>query len=173
MWGTIREDVYRNLTEIQKQTGATLLYITGISLGGGLAGISYIDIVQKNIFKNIRVITFGAPRVGNKYWAAHFDNITNTTSRRYLVSGDPIVVLPRCLTLLCTYRQTGIKIVCYEGKALCIQEVEVPDPDDELTDRLARLQRKFQVDSDIKQMRSIMDHVNGYPKIYNFTLEIN
>lgn len=173
MWGTIREDVYRNLTEIQKQTGATLLYITGISLGGGLAGISYIDIVQKNIFKNIRVITFGAPRVGNKYWAAHFDNITNTTSRRYLVSGDPIVVLPRCLTLLCTYRQTGIKIVCYEAKALCIQEVEVPDPDDELTDRLARLQRKFQVDSDIKQMRSIMDHVNGYPKIYNFTLEIN
>ncbi len=51
--------------------------------------------------------------MGNKYWAAHFDEITGGYSRRFLVSGDPIVVLPRCLTLLCTYRQTGIKIVCY------------------------------------------------------------
>lgn len=173
MWGTIRSDVFADLRTIQQQTGRTLLYITGISLGGGLAGISYIDINQQNIFKNIRVITFGAPRVGNKYWAAHFDEITNTTSRRYLVSGDPIVVLPRCLTLLCTYRQTGIKIVCYENQALCKQEVEIPDPDDEITERLNKIQRKFQVDSDIKRMRSIMDHVNGYPKIYNFTLEIN
>ena len=173
MWGTIHDDVINDLKLIQSQTNKTLLYITGISLGGGLAAISYIDIIQKSIFKNIRVITFGAPRVGNKYWAAHFDQITNTTSRRYIVSGDPIVVLPYCLTLLCTYRQTGVKIVCYEKQALCKQEVEVPDPDDEFTDRLARFGRKFQVDSDIKRMRSIMDHVDGYPKIYNFTLEID
>jgi hypothetical protein len=158
MWGTIRTNVTNDLTQIRKQTGLNLLYITGISLGGGLAGLSYIDLNENKIFPNIRVITFGAPRVGNKYWAAHFDQITNATSRRYLVSGDPIVVLPRCLTLLCTYRQTGIKIVCYEN---------------ELTNKLHRVRRSFEVDSDIKQMRSIMDHVNGYPKIYNFTLVIN
>jgi hypothetical protein len=173
MWGTIRTNVTNDLTQIRKQTGLNLLYITGISLGGGLAGLSYIDLNENKIFPNIRVITFGAPRVGNKYWAAHFDQITNATSRRYLVSGDPIVVLPRCLTLLCTYRQTGIKIVCYEKDARCNQEVEVPDPDDELTNKLQRVRRSFEVDSDIKQMRSIMDHVNGYPKIYNFTLVIN
>jgi hypothetical protein len=121
----------------------------------------------------MRVITFGAPRVGNKYWAAHFDSLTNSTSRRYIVKGDPVVVLPRCLTLLCTYRQTGVMIVCYENEALCKQEVEVPDPDDEITERLHKIRRSFEVDSDIKQMRSIMDHVNGYPKIYNFTLLIN
>jgi len=173
MWGTIRTNVTNDLKQIRTQTGLNLLYITGISLGGGLAGLSYIDLNENKVFPTIRVITFGAPRVGNKYWAAYFDQLTNTTSRRYLVSGDPIVVLPRCLTLLCTYRQTGVKIVCYENQARCQQEVEVPDPDDELTNKLNRVRRSFEVDSDIKQMRSIMDHVNGYPKIYNFTLVIN
>lgn len=108
------------------------MHITGISLGGGLAVISYIDINEKKIFSKVKVTTFGAPRVGNKYWAAHFDLITQGITKRYIVSGDPIVVLPRCLTLLCTYRQTGIKIVCYEDLQLCRQEVEIPDDDDEV-----------------------------------------
>lgn len=173
MWGTIRNDVINDLKVMKQQTGLDVLYITGISLGGGLAGISYIDVNQAGLYKTVKVMTWGAPRVGNKYWAAHFDQITNTTSRRYIVSGDPIVVLPRCLTLLCTYRQTGIKIVCYENQAQCNQEVEIPDDDDELSLTMDRVRRSFYVDSDIKKMRSIMDHVDGYPKIYNFTLRIN
>lgn len=73
MWGTIRDDVMGDLRTMKAQTGLDFLYVTGISLGGGLAGISYIDINQASIFSKVRVITFGAPRVGNKYWAAHFD----------------------------------------------------------------------------------------------------
>lgn len=103
------------------QTKINSLYITGISLGGGLSVISYIDIAQADIFTYINVTTFGAPRVGNKYWAAYFDMITQTKTKRYIVAGDPIVVMPRCLTLLCTYRQTGIKIVCHEDDQICIQ----------------------------------------------------
>lgn len=83
--------------------------------------LSFIDIRKENIFPNVNVTTFGAPRVGNKYWAAHFDLITNGRTFRYVVSGDPIVVMPRCLTLLCTYRQTGIKITCYENEQVCVQ----------------------------------------------------
>jgi len=101
------------LAEIRIQTKLDTLIITGISLGGGLSVISYIDIAHEKIFPKVDVITFGAPRVGNKYWAAYFDMITDTKTKRFIVSGDPIVVMPRCLTLLCTYRQTGIKIVCY------------------------------------------------------------
>lgn len=111
----------RDLREIKLQTKLDFLIITGISLGGGLSVISYIDIAHEQIFSKVRVTTFGAPRVGNKYWAAYFDLITQTLSKRYIVSGDPIVIMPRCLTLLCTYRQTGIKIVCYEEKQICIQ----------------------------------------------------
>jgi len=122
MWEKIKMDVFRDLREIRLQTKLNFLIITGISLGGGLSVISYIDIAHEQIFDTVKVTTFGAPRVGNKYWAAHFDLITLGKTKRYIVEGDPIVVMPRCLTLLCTYRQTGIKIVCKEELQICIQE---------------------------------------------------
>ncbi len=122
MWETIKSDVYDDLIEIKKQTGLETLYITGISMGGGLTVLSYIDIAFDKLFDRIKVITFGAPRVGNKHWAAHFDQITAGATKRYLIRGDPIVVMPRCLTLLCTYRQTGIQIVCNENTEICKQE---------------------------------------------------
>lgn len=127
MWESIKKEVFADLTAMKKQSGLNTLIITGISMGGGLSVISYIDINQAKIFGDVKVTTFGAPRVGNKHWAAHFDQITNTRTRRYFVKGDPVVVLPRCLTLLCTYRQTGVGIACYEDQKLCIQEEEVPD----------------------------------------------
>jgi hypothetical protein len=89
------------------------LHITGISLGGGLSILSYKDIVDANIFKNIRVTTYGAPRVGNKDWAVWFDKLTGSKTKRYIVNGDPIAVMPKCLTLLCNYGNTGVKINCY------------------------------------------------------------
>lgn len=66
MWERIKDDVIEDLVEIKTQTKLNSLIITGISLGGGLSVISYIDIAHQNIFKNIKVITFGAPRVGNR-----------------------------------------------------------------------------------------------------------
>lgn len=113
MWNTIRQNVTNDLRIIQKQTNLDTLHITGISLGGGLAGISFIDLRVYDVFKNLHVTTFGAPRVGNKKWAEFFDQITGNKSYRYIVKGDPIVVMPRCLTLLCNYKQTGVQIVCH------------------------------------------------------------
>lgn len=46
MWEMIKDDVFRDLADIKKQTGLTTLYITGISMGGGLTVISYIDIAH-------------------------------------------------------------------------------------------------------------------------------
>ena len=83
--------------------------------------------------------------------------------------------MPRCLTLLCTYRQTGVKIVCYEKDNICVQEEETDDDDDAvgygtkiLRSALTRI-KEHRGDN----LNSIMDHVNGYPKIYNSTLILN
>jgi hypothetical protein len=114
MWNTIRTQVTNDLIDIKRQTRLEKLYITGISLGGGLAVLSLIDIKHANIFSDVNVVTYGAPKVGNKNWAAVFEDLTQGKSRRYIVKGDPIVVLPTCITPLCNYKQTGIKIVCYE-----------------------------------------------------------
>lgn len=69
MWGAIKDDVLADLKEIQKQTGLKRIFITGISLGGGLSVISYIDVKNSAIFEQVEVITFGAPRVANKNYA--------------------------------------------------------------------------------------------------------
>lgn len=107
MWASIREDVY---TGLRAYNHTKRLIITGISLGGGLACISYVDIAATKIFENVEVVTFGAPRVGNANWAAWFDSITSST--RIFIKDDPIAILPRCLTPICNYRQTGTAYVC-------------------------------------------------------------
>ena len=94
MWNTLRYNVTLDLMKIHNETKLDTLYITGISLGGGLAAISFIDIFNDKLFQNVYVITYGAPKVGNKYWAQWFDEKTNSSSLRYMVKGDPIVMLP-------------------------------------------------------------------------------
>lgn len=150
-----------DLRDIKKSTKLTTLLITGISMGGGLSVISFIDINHADIFENVKITTFGAPRVGNKHWAAHFDLITGRRSRRFYVKDDPIIVLPRCLTLLCTYRQTGIGIVCFEDEKRCVQEESMPE--------LSSLRSAIQ-HNEFNDVGSLVDHAQGYPKIYNHTL---
>lgn len=107
MWNSIRKDV---LLGLEKSVHTGRLIITGISLGGALSCLSYVDIAQSGLFQNIEIITFGAPRVGNNKWATWFDSIVEYY--RYFIIRDPIAFLPRCLTPICNYRQTGQAIRC-------------------------------------------------------------
>lgn len=47
MWNSIKEDT---LKDLRASSHTNRLLITGISLGGGLAAISYVDILHSNIF---------------------------------------------------------------------------------------------------------------------------
>lgn len=107
MWNSIQEDV---LKDLRASSHTNRLLITGISLGGGLAAISYVDIQKSNIFGNVEIVTFGAPRVGNRNWSKWFDS--QILTERYFIARDPIAVLPVCLTLICNYKQTGSGIKC-------------------------------------------------------------
>ena len=69
MWDTIVTNVTDDLKLIRAQTNLKKIYITGISLGGGLSVISYIDIKNSGIFTEVEVINYGSPRVANKYYA--------------------------------------------------------------------------------------------------------
>lgn len=115
MWERIRDDVLKDLKESVR---TTRLIITGISLGGGLACLSYIDIKSSGAFDNVEVISFGAPRVGNKKWAAFFNSVVDHT--RIYIRRDPIAFLPKCLTPLCNYRHTGNAVVCHYKSESCI-----------------------------------------------------
>ena len=164
MWDAIVTNVTRDLTQIRAQSGLTRIYITGISLGGGLSVIAYNDIKKSNIFSTVEVINYGSPRVANKYYAAWFDGITGNRTKRFIVKGDPIVVLPECLTVLCNYKHVGKQYVCIEEEAVCRGNLPVPES---FADKLRwRIDR----DSDMKNLGSIVDHIYGYKKIYNFTM---
>lgn len=175
MWNKIQANVTRDLLEIRNQTGLNKLYISGISLGGALAGLSFIDLHHNKVFDDIKVVTFGSPRVGNKRWARHFDSLTNGESRRYLIKGDPITVLPECLTFFCGYRHAGIKIVCNKKKQICAQAKETDDSDifGKMMDTYDSI---VDMDEDIKNVKDVeglIDHIYGYPKINDFALQIN
>jgi hypothetical protein len=119
MWESVEEDVIAEIRKVRTETGIKHLYITGISLGGGLAVISYIDLKNSGIFGQLDVMTYGAPRVGNKAHAQAFDQLTHYTSKRFIVKGDPIVVLPNCYNFICNYKHTGHQYVCDEDEETC------------------------------------------------------
>jgi hypothetical protein len=167
MWDTIVNDVLRDLKEIQKQTGLKKIYITGISLGGGLSVISYIDVRNSGIFSQVEVINYGSPRVANKYYAEYFDGLTNKRTLRYIVKGDPIVVLPECLTLLCNYKHVGNQYVCVEEEGICRGNQPVPET------FIGKMKWRMNPDPSQENLGSIVDHIYGYKKIYNFTVVEN
>lgn len=160
MWEQIKDDVFRDLRKSREETKIDTLLITGISLGGGLSVISFIDIDYAKIFPKVEITTFGAPRVGNKDWADYFDKATNHSTKRYFIEKDPIVSMPTCLTILCNYKPTGIPIVCKEGSYTCYMN-------EESSYSYYWKAGKYLLEHGVN---SIIDHIEGYPKIYNFTL---
>jgi hypothetical protein len=96
-------------------------------LGGGLSVISFVDVKNAKIFDDVQVINYGSPRVANKYYADFFDNITQKRQKRFIVKGDPIVVLPECLTPLCNYKHTGNQYVCVNEESICRGGQAVPE----------------------------------------------
>ena len=173
MWNSIRS---YTLEELKKHEHTGHLIITGISLGGALTCLSYVDIEQSGIFDKIELVTFGAPRVGNRAWADWFDQ--KITVNRYFIKNDPIASLPICLTLLCNYKQPGIPIVCKKN----LQECSVKNAKEyeenstfsveELANAIASgVEEHYAHEYDEgESVGGIIDHITGYKKIRDYTL---
>ena len=110
------------------------------------------------------MINYGSPRVANKHYAAYFDTITHNKTKRYIVKGDPIVVLPECLTLLCNYKHVGRQYVCLEEEAICRGNQPVPEH------FLEKVEWRKHAEPSQRNLGSIVDHIYGYKKIYNHTV---
>jgi hypothetical protein len=69
------------------------LFVTGHSLGGALATIASLDIVEELGIKNVSMISLGAPRVGNAEYADLYSSMINNYYRLTHAS-DTVVHLP-------------------------------------------------------------------------------
>jgi len=66
------------------------LLITGHSLGAGLACMAAVDLHAHFEDLDIHIVTFGAPRIGNRAFASQLD----TAARSYVRVRDPFDVIP-------------------------------------------------------------------------------
>ena len=66
---SVRDELRKTVSEYLENVKPSEILITGHSLGGGLANLCAIDMIFNKIKPNenthIKVVTFGAPKVGN------------------------------------------------------------------------------------------------------------
>ena len=90
--------------------------------------------------------------------------MTKNTTKRFIVKGDPIVVLPECLTPLCNYKHVGRQYVCVEDTQVCTGNLPVP------VTIFDKISWRRTADPSQRSLGSIVDHITGYKKIYNSTV---
>ena len=93
---TIKESI-DFLSSTFLKTNNYKLVSTGHSLGGGCSQIFSYFLVKQNPKIKITCVTFGGPRVMNKYLVDKFNNYIERNIimfRRYVTNGDPITLLP-------------------------------------------------------------------------------
>jgi len=97
-------DAYNSVQSSVRSTIATVLsahtinqvYISGHSLGGALATLGAVDLVQSGIIPStipVSVYTFGSPRVGNPSFATWYETL-HITTYRVTYKNDEVVHLP-------------------------------------------------------------------------------
>jgi hypothetical protein len=93
---TIKESIHFLSSTFLKAKNYKLVS-TGHSLGGGCSQIFSYFLVKQNPKIKITCVTFGGPRVFNKYLVEKFNNYIERNIimfRRYVTNGDPISLLP-------------------------------------------------------------------------------
>ena len=93
---TIKESIHF-LSSTFLKTNNYKLISTGHSLGGGCSQIFSYFLVKQNPKIKITCVTFGGPRVFNKYLVNKFNNYIERNIimfERYVTNGDPITLLP-------------------------------------------------------------------------------
>lgn len=97
MWFSIADHILRAQQEKKRP-----LWFTGHSLGGALAAITAVRSIQMMIdfgteeFRPAGLVTFGAPRCGDRYFGAAMDWIRQSKAvvARFTSSNDPVPFVP-------------------------------------------------------------------------------
>lgn len=92
-WGRVHAGFYRSWLRLRdavsREIGLRPAILTGHSLGGALAVLAAHDIVYTS-----KVVTFGAPRVGDNDFVSGFQAAMLGHAERYVYQFDPVPLLP-------------------------------------------------------------------------------
>eukprot|EP00475_Leptophrys_vorax_P020857 TRINITY_DN2860_c0_g1_i2.p1 TRINITY_DN2860_c0_g1~~TRINITY_DN2860_c0_g1_i2.p1 ORF type:complete len:203 (-),score=59.85 TRINITY_DN2860_c0_g1_i2:588-1196(-) len=94
MYHIHRDAVIKYLFEVVAQYPSYEVRITGHSLGGALATIMALDVTLNYQLPNVKLMSFGSPRVGNYEFAVAF-NRTSIQHYRLVNEKDPVPHFPQ------------------------------------------------------------------------------
>ncbi|KAG0517834.1 hypothetical protein BDA96_09G123400 [Sorghum bicolor] len=69
---TMRDGVVRGIKSTRELYGDVPIMVTGHSMGGAMASFCALDLVVNLGFKDVTLMTFGQPRIGNAIFASNF-----------------------------------------------------------------------------------------------------
>lgn len=104
-WNMARKEIMPLLMELRHQHPDYTIHLLGHSLGGAVAALAALELRVSWGFHNIKVTTFGEPRVGNAGLVAYIDRIFSVSAeqasgpddwsyRRITHVKDPVPLLP-------------------------------------------------------------------------------
>ncbi|URE31709.1 lipase precursor [Musa troglodytarum] len=70
---TLRHGILSAVRNIKESYGNIHIIVTGHSLGGALASFCALDLTVNHGVKNVQLMTFGQPRIGNAAFATYFN----------------------------------------------------------------------------------------------------
>ena len=74
LFTNLKDEVIKEIQDVSKKYNTRELLITGHSLGGALSTLLTFEMLYvENTNMNIKLITFGSPRVGNEYFVSIFN----------------------------------------------------------------------------------------------------
>jgi pimeloyl-ACP methyl ester carboxylesterase len=120
-WRNARAVVLPALQAARRQYPGYRVHLVGHSLGGAVAALAALELRLGLGWRDVRVTTFGEPRVGNAALAGYVDGAfglgevgdgEGLAYRRVTHVGDPVPVLPRTVW---GYRSHGGEV--YIGKS--------------------------------------------------------
>ncbi|XP_022722659.1 lipase-like isoform X2 [Durio zibethinus] len=78
---TIRPGILNSIKEAKEFYGDLDIMVTGHSMGGAMASFCALDLSVNHEAKNVQVITFGQPRIGNAAFASYYGKLVPNTIR--------------------------------------------------------------------------------------------
>ncbi|WOH08411.1 hypothetical protein DCAR_0727851 [Daucus carota subsp. sativus] len=78
---TVRPGIISSVNSAKKLYGDLQIMVTGHSMGGAMAAFCGLDLTVNFGMQNVKVMTFGQPRIGNAAFSSYFSQIVPNTIR--------------------------------------------------------------------------------------------
>ena len=86
---SVKEEIFNKVQELIIERNVRQIYVTGHSLGGALAVLTALDLVEELKPKSVYMMNFGGPKVGNRWYVRRYNKKVKQSFR--VVNDEDVV----------------------------------------------------------------------------------